>query len=517
LRAEPLQKAISTAIRAGYQVDKETFDFIKGLPEGTDLERLVANVIGQMEGLARKSILIDFSLVRNEAEKFARKSKEEEGAKGSETSLARVSRKSHFSPYAKDVSADLKVVEDPGAEVRAEGTLEDYIGYFQDRFKRMSKLLRQRLDVKDAAGVSEAVRAPNNSKLKIICMIVDKRETRSGLFLTVEDLEETVIVYVPFEKGSSVVEKARSVLLDQVVCISVVRGRNKLLIADDFVFPDLPNRRPNRAPMPVYAALISDLHVGSKMFMEEEFQRFTRWLDRGFGDDRAKMVASHVKYVVIAGDVVDGVGIYPQQMDELSIKDIYGQYEAAARLLENIPDYVEVIIIPGNHDASRRALPQPAIQEKYAERLYEARKIYWLGDPCIISLHGVNVLLYHGRSLDDVISLVPGMRFQEPSKGMKLLLQCRHLAPVYGQRTPIAPERRDPLVIEDAPDVFHAGHVHVMEYDGYRGSIVVNSGAWQRQTEYQKEMGHVPNPGIVPILNLHTLEIAPMDFTTRSE
>jgi len=516
LKEEPLQKAISTAMKAGYQVDKETFDFIKGLPEEIDLEQLVANVVGRMESLARKSIVIDFTLVRNEAGKFAGRSKEEERARPRETS-AGWSKKSHFRPYAKDVSADLKVVEDPGAEVRAEGTLKDYVGYFQDRFKRISKLLRQRLDVKDAVGISEAMRAPDNSKFKIICMIIDKRESKGGLFLTVEDLEGTATVYAPLEKRSSAVEKARSLLLDQVVCINVVRGRNKLLIADDFVLPELPNRRPNRAPIPVYAALISDLHVGSKMFMEKEFERFTCWLGGGFGDDRVKMVASHVKYVVIAGDVVDGVGIYPQQIDELSIKDVYGQYEAAAKLLENIPDHVKVIIIPGNHDASRRALPQPAIQEKYAEPLYEAREICCLGDPCVISLHGVNVLLYHGRSLDDVISLVPGMKFQEPSKAMKLLLQCRHLAPVYGQRTPIAPERRDPLVIEDAPDVFHAGHVHVMEYDAYRGSIVVNSGAWQRQTEYQKEMGHVPNPGIVPILNLHTLEIAPMDFTIRSD
>ncbi|MFQ6095945.1 MAG: metallophosphoesterase, partial [Candidatus Bathyarchaeia archaeon] len=263
-----------------------------------------------------------------------------------------------------------------------------------------------------------------------------------------------------------------------------------------------------------YAALISDLHVGSKMFMQSEFKRFILWLKGRFGGESARRIAGHVKYVIIAGDLVDGVGIYPQQIDELYIKDIYKQYQAVAELLQEIPEYIEVIIIPGNHDATRRALPQPAIERRYAEPMYEARRIHSLGDPSVVSLHGTNLLLYHGRSLDDVISLAPNMSFQEPEKAMTFLLRCRHLAPAYGMRTPIASGRKDHLVIESIPDVFHAGHVHMMKYSTYRGVLVVNSGAWQGQTEYQREMGHVPNPCIAPILNLQTLQVTTIDFRT---
>jgi len=181
--------------------------------------------------------------------------------------------------------------------------------------------------------------------------------------------------------------------------------------------------------------------------------------------------------------------------------------------LEQIPDYIELIIIPGNHDASRKALPQPAIPKDYAGHLYEARQVRSLGNPSSLNLHGVEFLLYHGRSIDDIVAVVPGMSHSTPEKAMRLMLQCRHLAPIYGQRTPIAPEKRDSMVVERVPDVFHAGHVHVIKCDTYRGTHIVNSGAWQQQTEYMKRMRLVPVPGILPVVNLQTLQVNTVNFT----
>ena len=78
-----------------------------------------------------------------------------------------------------------------------------------------------------------------------------------------------------------------------------------------------------------------------------------------------KEIAGRVKYVLIAGDIVDGVGVYPNQAQELCIRDVHKQYNFAAKYLEKIPEYIEIVISPGNHDASRKALPQPAIPEGY--------------------------------------------------------------------------------------------------------------------------------------------------------
>jgi DNA polymerase II small subunit len=105
------------------------------------------------------------------------------------------------------------------------------------------------------------------------------------------------------------------------------------------------------------------------------------------------------------------------------------------------------------------------------------------------------------------------MEYNHPERAMKLLLQCRHLAPIYGGKTPLSPENRDFLVIERVPDIFHAGHVHSLGYTNYRGVLTVNSGCWQEQTEYMQRLGYMPAPGKVPIVNLQTLETTVVPFT----
>ncbi|UCD26516.1 MAG: DNA-directed DNA polymerase II small subunit [Candidatus Bathyarchaeota archaeon] len=506
---EKLQRAVSFTIAAGYQLDKEAFDFLTTLSKKEDPLSLMERTIEKLAGLPENPLFVDRKLLEEMAKDVFQKGKP--ASSGSPRPILET-RKS-FRPYAKDTDANIKVLDDPTDKVCTTGSAEEYLQYFQDRFKKIKKILRRRIDTKSAMPISEALKAPVNSKVKIIGMVTEKRESKKRLFLKFEDLEASVTVLVPHNIGKEAMEKAQTLLLDQVICVSAIKGRNKLFIAKDFIWPDVPQKTPHKASLPVYAALISDLHTGSQMFMENEFNRFVSWLNGNFGNKHARNLASHVKYVVIAGDLVDGIGVYPGQMEELVIQDIYEQYREVAKLIAQIPDYIEVVIIPGNHDASRKALPQPAIPRDYAEPLYEARKMYSLGNPCTISLHEVELLLYHGRSLDDVAAVAPNVSVQTPNKSMKLLLQSRHLAPIYGERTPIAPETKDFIVIERVPDIFHAGHVHVLKCDTYRGTLLVNSGAWQGQTDYQKRMGVIPTPGIVPIVNLQTLHVSTINFT----
>ena len=86
-------------------------------------------------------------------------------------------------------------------------------------------------------------------------------------------------------------------------------------------------------------------------------------------------------------------------------------------------------------------------------------------------------------------SVIPGMDHAHPEKSMKLLMQSRHLAPVYGGKTMLSPENRDYLAIDRVPDIFHAGHIHVLGDCNYRGVLVVNSGGWQEQTDYMEKLG----------------------------
>lgn len=227
-------------------------------------------------------------------------------------------------------------------------------------------------------------------------------------------------------------------------------------------------------------------------------------------------IAGHVKYVLMAGDVVDGIGVYPGQAKELAIRDIYTQYRALASYVRRIPEYIEVVIIPGDHDAVPKSLPQPALSSEVAGELCASRRVHLLPDPCSVSIHGVEVLMYHGRSLIDVATSVPGIPMQEAYKAMKILLQGRHLAPAYGQKTQLMPAARDFMVVERIPDILHTGHLHLLNYQVYRGVLMVNSGCWQAQTEYQEKGGIKPTPNIVTVVNLQTMQVAKIDFESRS-
>jgi DNA polymerase II small subunit len=515
IETEKLQRAVEVAIAAGYQLNNEAFEFLNKIIATDDPTIIISKALQRIEELEEKPIFIDRSFLETllkpqETMEKEQNPAQDENAESQESQMTE--GKSVFHPYAKDVEANINVLEDPTGKLTSNGTMEEYLQYFQDRFKRIERLLRQRIDVRAATSISEAVKSPAKTKLKIICMIAEKRESKRNMILTVEDLEATATVLVTHNTREELYRKAQKLLPDQIVCIAVVKTRSSLFLAEDIILPEVGQKTKHRATEPVYAVLTSDIHVGSTKFNEEAFNRFVLWLNGKSGNKKMKEIAGHIKYLLVAGDIVDGVGVYPNQINELVVKDVHKQYTLASKLIEQIPDYVEILMEPGNHDASRKALPQPAIAEDFIKPLQKSGRVHSLGNPCLVSIHNVEVLMSHGRSLDDIIATVPGLDHRHPEKAMKVLLQSRHLAPLYGGKTMLSPESRDFLVIERVPDILHAGHIHVVGCCNHRGVLVVNSGGWQDQTDYMQKLGLVPTPGKVPLVNLQTLETNILSF-----
>jgi DNA polymerase II small subunit len=304
---------------------------------------------------------------------------------------------------------------------------------------------------------------------------------------------------------------ATMLTLDQMVMLEIDNNNNNKSIQGftikNLASPDIPDHLSNRSKTEYYAVLISDLHVGSKYFMETEFIRFLNWLSSTEDE-----LVRKIRFLCVGGDLIDGIGIFPNQDKELLELNTSKQMTHAINLLAKIPKHIKVFIIPGNHDPGRRSLPQPSLPRKDADKLYSFENFTMLGNPAFLELNGVKVLMYHGQSLDDIIATTPGLSYSKPAEAMKVLLKARHLSPIYGQRTPIAPEKEDMMVIADVPDVFHSGHVHVIDVKNYRGTLIVNSGAWQAQTKFQQTMGIVPTPGFAILINLATLQPFQIDF-----
>ena len=522
---EKLQRAIQATIAAGYQLNSEAFEFLIQNAETNDPVTTMNLALERIQELQDKPMFIERAFLEALLLQPTPTTPTQE-IQNPELQITQEPRivteapitpeiaidETEFYPYAKDIPADINILEDATGKLSSNGTLDEYIVYFQDRFKRIERLLRQRMDVKAATSIIEALKSPAKTKLKIICMLTEKRDSKNHTILSVEDLQGNATVLVPQKAPEEVKKKALMLLPDQVICLAVIKTRTDLFMVEDIIFPEIGKKQSQRAQEPVYAVLTSDIHIGSTKFNKEAFKRFILWLKGKYGTPEMKEIASRVKYLLVAGDIVDGVGIYPNQQNELTIRDVHKQYNFAAKYLEKIPDYIEIFLSPGNHDATRKSLPQPAIPEGYLTGIQGKKNIHSVGSPCLLSLHGVEILMYHGRSLDDIIAVIPGMDHDHPEKAMRLLMQSRHLAPVYGGKTMLSPENRDYLVVERVPDIFHAGHIHVLGYCNYRGVLVVNSGGWQEQTDYMEKLGLVPTPGKVPVVNLQTLHTTVLSF-----
>lgn len=392
-----------------------------------------------------------------------------------------------------------EILQDTSKQSYTSGEISNLIDYFQDRYNKLTKILSRRPKLKMYQKIGDLTE--NQIDLNLIVMITDIRSTKNGhYFLECEDDTGSISVLVSKDNFESMRE-AEKLMKDEVIGIVATRagnGENSLAICQNIINPGVP-RMPNN-PTDFATVFTSDVHIGSVTFLEDAFVKFTRWLNGNFGSEEQKELANNVKYMIVGGDIVDGIGVYPNQDKELAIKDITAQYDEAARLLGDIRSDIKIIITPGNHDASRVAEPQPAVPEKYAKSLYELNNTEFVSNPAIVNLEGMKVQIYHGRGIDDMVMGVKGFSHERNDLVMKEFLEKRHLAPLYGERTPLASELEDHLVIQQVPDVLHTGHVHINTYKNYKGIHCINSGTFQTQTEFQKIYNIVPTPAEVPIL-----------------
>lgn len=402
------------------------------------------------------------------------------------------------------VEAKHAILFDPSKKVTSAEGIDGFMTLFSDRYSKLLKIMMQRSQAKKLTPISNVTGGKLGEETFIAGLLMDRKSERDVTKLVIDDPTGSLEMLV---FNQELQETANSLLMDQFVMAGITNGKNGGFIVKEILVPDIPEHISNRSKTETYAVLISDIHIGSKYFMEKEFAEFISWLSS------PDPIARKVRFLLVCGDIIDGVGIFPNQDKELLLTDIDEQMAKAAQMLDKVPKHIKTFIIPGNHDPGRRALPQPAIPEKHNMNLWNRENFFMLGNPAFLDLNGVKVLMFHGQSLDDVVGTTPGLSYAQPAKAMRALLRTRHLSPIYGKRTPIAPETEDFMVINEVPDIFHSGHVHVVDLDMYKGTLIVNSGAWQSQTGYQASVGITPTPGIAIIINLATMKVFTKDFT----
>ena len=401
-------------------------------------------------------------------------------------------------------------------------SVSDFTSYFNVRYGKLKEILQKKQELRDAISIKRVAAKSEKEKVSVIGMIYERGVTKNNnIILTLEDPTGQMKAIVTKSKPE-VLKIAEDCVRDEVVGISGTSSKG-IIFVDSIILPEIPAANElKKGPEDAYAIFTGDNHVGSKYFLHDSFNSFIGWLNGEIGSEEQKQIAKKVKYMFIVGDLVDGIGIYPTQYEDLELKDVTKQYGKFLEDIKKIPSHIEIIICPGNHDALRLIEPQPPIYEDYAGELCNLPNVHLVSNPSIVNIGaaknfpGFNVLLYHGASFHFYAEKVESIRQQGGAKRadliMKFLLQRRHLAPEHTSTNYVPKAEEDPLLIELVPDFFITGHIHRSTAATYRNITTVNCSCWIGMTDFQEKVGLIPEPGRVVAVNLQTRETKIMRF-----
>ena len=398
----------------------------------------------------------------------------------------------------------------------SQGSVDDFLSLFLDKYSALYDILKKRENLKPVS-IEEARKETKNTEVDIVGMVFDKRLTKNGnLLFTVDDPTGRVNIVVMENKEYDIDPK--EILFDNVLGFKCSVLSKDVFIAKEIMFADLPYENVvSTTTTDNHVVILGDTHVGSKLFREDEFNDFIDWINGINITEEDKNIISKIKYVIVAGDLVDGIGIYPKQYDELSITDIFEQYRVFEELILKIPETIEVFLIPGNHDAVRVSDPQPAIPEKYLPNCYKRKNIHMLGSPSWIELEGLLFLMYHGVSLHGIFGKIKDLKMDKPDLAQKELIIRRDLMPQFGEKQTFIPIEKNFLVIKEVPSVFICGHIHHHSYSKYKHCHLISTSCWQSITAFQMEMGHTPTVSKAILFNLKDQKICIKDFERKNE
>ena len=412
--------------------------------------------------------------------------------------------------YDGEASTDssIEIIKNYEGEI-SESKPPNWVNYFNDRFNRLKAILMSK-DRSGLLSLSNIKNMPQGSDVKSIVMVSSVSISPIKKY-TILDVEDNTGSYKAIITNSN-----QEILEDQVVMITG-RKYNDAIFVKDIIFPEIQMREKVKQEIDdTFILFLSDIHVGSKLFVNDAFERFIKWINGEIPE--YSNIAKLVKFIVLNGDLIDGIGVYPDQEKELAISDLKGQYDKLYSFLDRIPKNIKLILSQGNHDATHIAEPQPKLDKTFAESLYKLKNAVFLSNPYQVNLvvgkAKINLLSYHGFSIPYYANKIPKyskMNAEDIENIMKIHLKSRHLAPSHGS-TQLMPLPRDYLVIEETPDIYATGHIHKTLASIYKGTVLINSSCWQYQTSYQKKYGMDPDVAKVPLVNMRDKSFKILDF-----
>ena len=401
----------------------------------------------------------------------------------------------------------------PGKKIE----VKDFVTHFRNRYNDFKDIMQEKSGLENPISINKI--PSEKQKFSIIGMVYSKRVTKNkNVMLEIEDLTGKMKVLINSNK-EELLKESEDIALDSVLGFKGV-GNEDIMFVNEIFFPEVSLPKRKKGDFEECAAFIGDFHYGSKNFLEKDFLKFVDYLNGKFPDSPE---SSKIKYLFIIGDLVTGIGNYPNQEGDLLIKNLEEQFEGVANLLSKIRKDIKIIISPGNHDCVRLMEPQPLLDERYAWPLYDLENVIITENPAMINIgetkdfEGFDILTYHGFSFPYYANNIPKLMLEktmnQPEKIMKYLLKNRHLAPSHTS-TQYFPLEKDALMIRKIPDIFLSGHTHKSGVVHHNNVLIISSSSWEGKTDYQEKFGNEPDHCKVILFNLKSRAVKVLDFET---
>lgn len=383
----------------------------------------------------------------------------------------------------------IKILTEDFEIYKSKSDIELFKKYFLSRYSQLRKILIEKLRDMNKTTITISNISENITEYTIIARIFEITENKTTIFFKLDD--PSGVIDLRYFKNPN---QTNLILITDIVLAFTIKNN----VISQIIFPDVPSKHTSKFKKrkePIYAVLISDVHVGSKNFISDKFNKFIDSINE----------IENLKYLIIGGDTVDGVGVYPGQEYDLELLNIDDQYKQLAQFLTKLKPQLEIIIAPGNHDYLPIEEPQKPLNARFTK--YFEKRVTFIANPCLFEIENVTYLLYHGRGADSLLA-AGKFTLKEAQQMMKYLIKIRHLSPMYDSKNTNFILEKDCLVIDRVPDVFQTGHIHKKFILPYKGILVCNSGCWQEQTEFQKRMDIDPDKTSFVLLDLNNLELS---------
>ena len=170
---------------------------------------------------------------------------------------------------------ELKVLSDPSLKITSGEGVKGYNALFSSRFNKLKRIILERPESKMLKSIAVVKSTKLENDVYVCGLVTARNAERNITKLVLEDPSgsfEGIIFDEELQKS------AGTLLLDQFVMVRVTSAKNSGLMIKDLIMPDLPDQKINKSEREVFAVFLSDLHIGSKYFMEDELTEFVKWI-----------------------------------------------------------------------------------------------------------------------------------------------------------------------------------------------------------------------------------------------